>query len=103
MKIVMRVRKFPHNSSNKCISLQNVPYINLDQVSSNMGIYTTLQLCGCEIESYLGYNSSSVCFPCVEHGGNPVAVAGRQAKRWTGPENPYADPEDPGMTGQKCH
>ena len=59
-----------------------------------MGIYTTILPCGCEIESYLGYNSSSRCFPCVAHGGNPTAVAGRQAKRWAGPVNPYEDPEE---------
>ncbi len=60
-----------------------------------MGIYNTLQPCGCEIESYLGYDTHSVCFPCVEHGGNPTVVAGRQARRWAGPVNPYANPEDP--------
>ena len=60
---------------------------------SLMGIYHTLLPCGCEIESYLGYTSDSKTFPCVAHGGNPVAVAGRQAKRWSGPSNPYADPE----------
>ncbi len=59
----------------------------------HMGIYMTLLPCGCEIESYLGYDSSSVCFACVAHGGNPIVVAGRQAKRWKGPENPYANPE----------
>ena len=63
-----------------------------------MGIYNTLQPCGCEIESYLGYDTSSVCFPCVAHGGNPTVVAGRQAKRWLGPKNPYANPEDSGTT-----
>ena len=60
-----------------------------------MGIYMTLEPCGCEIEScFLGTSSSSTCIPCVAHGGNPIIVAGRQAKRWTGPENPYADPEE---------
>ena len=68
-----------------------------DQISvwqSLMGIYHTLLPCGCEIESYLGYTSESKTFPCVAHGGNPVVVAGRQAKRWSGPSNPYADPEN---------
>ncbi len=63
-------------------------------IQSNMGIYTTIQPCGCEIESYLGYDTTSVCFPCVTHGGNPTVIAGRQARRWAGPKNPYANPED---------
>jgi hypothetical protein len=66
-------------------------------MQTHMGIYSTIQPCGCEIESYLGYDSTSMCFPCVAHGGSPRVVAGRQARRWAGPVNPYADPEDTGM------
>lgn len=46
-----------------------------------MGIYMPLKPCGCEIESYFGYDVPSTYFPCVTHGGNPIAVAGRQARR----------------------
>ena len=59
-----------------------------------MGIYITIKPCGCEITSGLGYDWDDTCIPCVAHGGNPVIVAGRQARRWAGPENPYANPEE---------
>lgn len=60
-----------------------------------MGIYTTYKPCGCVIDYYtLGADWSHQCYPCVEHGGNSYVFAGRKAREWEGPKNPYADPED---------
>ena len=61
-----------------------------------MGIYETILSCGCVIETctmFDPFKSAIVC-KCLAHGGNPVAIAARQARNWTGPPNPYADPEE---------
>lgn len=57
-----------------------------------MGIYQTPLPCGCVIEHVFGAETDETRYACVEHGGNPVIVAGRQARAWAGPANPYADP-----------
>jgi len=63
-----------------------------------MGIYEGSEPCGCISETYTFCHppETSVVVRCPAHGGNAtlfsLAKAGREARNWTGPENPYASP-----------
>jgi len=63
-----------------------------------MGIYEGSEPCGCIIETYTYCHpfQTSRVVRCPTHGGNAtlfaVAIAGREARKWEGPKNPYADP-----------
>jgi len=63
-----------------------------------MGIYESSAPCGCISETYTWCDpwQTSLVVRCAAHGGNAimyaVAKAGREARNWAGPENPYADP-----------
>ena len=62
-----------------------------------MGIYESCAPCGCIGETYTMYDppKTAIKLRCPAHGGNAdayaTAVAGRSARNWAGPENPYAD------------
>jgi hypothetical protein len=58
----------------------------------NMGIYTTILPCCCELEGCLIDPSNSdrvpyIKYKCVAHGGSPIIAAGRAARRWKGPKS----------------
>jgi len=64
-----------------------------------MGIYEFKAPCGCIGETCTISDpfSSIIKLKCPSHGGDvdryAMAIAGRAAQNWTGPANPYADPD----------
>ena len=61
-----------------------------------MGIYESVAPCGCISETYTMFEPfrTAIICKCLAHGGNPIIIAGRAARKWAGPKNPYADPEE---------